>query len=503
MNNHERIINNKTKSRMLRRRGKPVYLRILKKSKHIRRWLLHNPWIRPLSVFNYAAILIQKIVRGFIARRRKYKKGTKDDRTKRKKKGNNPTQLENYMNYLDKFRESRKIKPSWLNGGYSAWCVVKIQSIVRMFLCRRKHLLAKRLVNQVASIIIQTFWRNAIAHVDLPKVVVKPKKKVDTKQQAALKIQLCWRSFCNRRIYKYFRDLVILKLKGAPADLLRSIISGEADILDRAAGVHVRFRLGGAIFPPKIFFKIFTHRPLCDVNAFAPRDYTAERNPDAISANNKSQHLKKRVVKTPGIKVGVKYFETILTTTNPKGIDNWYRREENNHWRPIASHIFETIAAPPWFKETAHISKPTLFHHSRLHRQQDLEKMKRRKKREWMMKMYGFSAKQGTSSTGSLQVSNELKSELQLSQSKDKLRVQTEEKLFLNTIEHDDKDALIRWRLVKYELLLIGNLIKSFIPFFYYSMSLDFDAYSKDWGRLGTSLPSDVGVDTVYYRECK
>lgn len=42
-------------------------------------------------------------------------------------------------------------------------------------------------------------------------------------------------------------------------------------------GVHVRFRLGGYTFPPQIYFKIYTHRPLCDVNAFAPRDYMREK----------------------------------------------------------------------------------------------------------------------------------------------------------------------------------------------------------------------------------
>ena len=237
-----------SKKRGLRRRGYPVWLRILKKSKHMRRWLLNNPWIRPISVFNYASILLQKLIRGFIVRRRLRRKG-KGKPGAVKKKTKKGTQLENYMNYLDKFRESNKPKPQWLNGGYSAWCVVKIQSVVRMYLCRRKHLQKKRLVNQVAAIILQTFWRNMRLRFNAAPVIKTPKpKKMSTKHHAALKFQLCWRSYCNRRIYKYFRDLVMLKLKGAPADLLRSIIANESDILDRAAGVHVKFRLGGSIF---------------------------------------------------------------------------------------------------------------------------------------------------------------------------------------------------------------------------------------------------------------
>jgi hypothetical protein len=43
------------------------------------------------------------------------------------------------------------------------------------------------------------------------------------------------------------------------------------------AGTHVRFRLGGHTFPPNVYFKIYTHRPLCDVNSFAPRDYNKEK----------------------------------------------------------------------------------------------------------------------------------------------------------------------------------------------------------------------------------
>jgi hypothetical protein len=55
--------------------------------------------------------------------------------------------------------------------------------------------------------------------------------------------------------------------------------------------VHVRFRLGGSIFPPKVYFKIFTHRPLCDVNAFAPRDYCNERPIDPFLVSSLTNTL--------------------------------------------------------------------------------------------------------------------------------------------------------------------------------------------------------------------
>ena len=63
---------------------------------------------------------------------------------------------------------------------------------------------------------------------------------------------------------------------GDPAFLLRVLAPSEADFADEASGVHVRFRLGGKSWPPTIFYKIFTHRNVADIGAFAPRDYSHE-----------------------------------------------------------------------------------------------------------------------------------------------------------------------------------------------------------------------------------
>jgi hypothetical protein len=43
-------------------------------------------------------------------------------------------------------------------------------------------------------------------------------------------IQFCWRSFCSKRIFRYFSELIRFKLQGAPADLLRSICPNESGI---------------------------------------------------------------------------------------------------------------------------------------------------------------------------------------------------------------------------------------------------------------------------------
>ena len=90
------------------------------------------------------------------------------------------------------------------------------------------------------------------------------------------------------------------------------------------------------------------------------------------------------------LKVGVKYFDTVVATTDSAGTSNWYKREESNSWRSIASQIFEPISVPPWCKEFCLSTnrKPQHFHYKLLRRQEDLVLLRKRRKREWMMKAY-------------------------------------------------------------------------------------------------------------------
>ena len=53
--------------------------------------------------------------------------------------------------------------------------------------------------------------------------------------------------------------------------MLRAINPREAALLDAAAGAHVRFRLGGENFPPLVYYKIFTHRPIAGGAALRAR----------------------------------------------------------------------------------------------------------------------------------------------------------------------------------------------------------------------------------------
>ena len=75
----------------------------------------------------------------------------------------------------------------------------------------------------------------------------------------------------------------IYNFRGHPARLLKAINPTEAQLLDSAAKVHIRFRLGGETFPPTIYYKIYHTGKVVDLNSFAPRDYAQlhrEQNED-------------------------------------------------------------------------------------------------------------------------------------------------------------------------------------------------------------------------------
>lgn len=148
--------------RRRRKPGQPKRLCIFRKSSHLRRWLLRNPWLRPLCVFNYAVVRIQSLIRRFIVRsriRRTGKPFAMKSVKKSKLKNVMNGQLDRYLSYLDKYRDRRQ-KPEWMSGGFSSWCAVRIQATYRMHIIRNRFRQRRHLVNQVAAIVIQTFWKN-------------------------------------------------------------------------------------------------------------------------------------------------------------------------------------------------------------------------------------------------------------------------------------------------------------------------------------------------------
>ena len=138
------------------------------------------------------------------------------------------------------------------------------------------------------------------------------KKTKLTEEEAAIKIQRVCRIFIDRSLFKKLKNLVQFRNQGDPSTLLKVINPVEAQLLDPAIGAHVRFRLGGCEWPPQIYYKIFLHSPVCDVNSYAPRNYMQKENADIppITQEQLQEYAEKY---------------------------GWYHRVENNGWRPISS----------------------------------------------------------------------------------------------------------------------------------------------------------------------
>mmetsp|Transcript_1404 Transcript_1404/g.4775 ORF Transcript_1404/g.4775 Transcript_1404/m.4775 type:complete len:333 (-) Transcript_1404:1160-2158(-) len=228
---------------------------------------------------------------------------------------------------------------------FEQWVAHRVQAWWRG---RRQRLVYQQ--SKQASMLIQRTWRDYI----------KFRKLEPDREIMASRIQRAWRRFSSIRIFRYYRELVKFRERGDPRILLRSINPIEADLADAACGVHVRFRLGGDSFPPLIFYKVFTHRPIADVCAYSPKDYVNSCSP------------------TPG--------ETHNHSTGSVPIDTtgWYKRVENNGWRPVTERVLLDVDPV-----TQHTSARRIIHHYDASvRKSEKIKRKKQRQREWMMKMY-------------------------------------------------------------------------------------------------------------------
>ncbi|ERE75876.1 hypothetical protein H671_4g12305, partial [Cricetulus griseus] len=64
-------------------------------------------------------------------------------------------------------------------------------------------------------------------------------------ERAAKVIQRAWKNFLNVAVFQHFKSLIDLRRQGEPRQIVKFINPKEAELLDAAAGIQVRFRLGG------------------------------------------------------------------------------------------------------------------------------------------------------------------------------------------------------------------------------------------------------------------
>ncbi|XP_038581164.1 protein MFI isoform X1 [Micropterus salmoides] len=258
----------------------------------------------------------------------------------------------------------------------------------------------------------------------------------ETLQQIAARIiQKAWKRHVYREIFKYFSELISHCNHQDPRTILRTVNPREAELLDAAAGVFIRFRLGGITFPPNIYYKIFTHRPIADVCASSPKDYT-------------QLGLKKSVARQTNNGLPLMLVDR----------SGWYQRMENNSWRLFCSKV-----APMGEPIEIGANKKMDFHHSRLQRQQDVDRWRKKRKIEWLKQMYNH---------GRLQTHSAHRHMATL--------VGNSAQEVMATIEEKGDEEVLEWELD--ELLAWTN-------------TLSFEEYMEEWRHLACSHSSEASRD--------
>ncbi|XP_025955990.1 protein MFI isoform X2 [Dromaius novaehollandiae] len=258
---------------------------------------------------------------------------------------------------------------------------------------------------------------------------VFPTAPIEKQNHAARIIQRCWKSCIDMRIFQYYKELISFKGAGDPRLLMKCIDPREAELLDVAAGAFIKFRLGGANFPPNIYYKIFTHRPIVDMCANSPKDYT-KPNPKQLL----QERILGKIWKDDG--------------------SGWYKRIENNGWRLLSIRFWRTIDPV-----TDEVNKKTEeFHYSKMKRKQEIEKKRKKRKIEWMKKMYY---------AGSLWVTTEDPTATILIQRAAEGIVDTVEKEGSNNVMDWEVDEILRW-----------------------TNALNYEEYISQWNKTATSNSS-------------
>ncbi|XP_056220731.1 protein MFI isoform X1 [Seriola aureovittata] len=248
-------------------------------------------------------------------------------------------------------------------------------------------------------------------------------------------IQKAWRRYVCREVFSYFKELISHCNQQDPQSILRAVNPREAELLDAAAGVFIRFRLGGITFPPNIYYKIFTHRPIADLCASSPKDYaqTGMKRPVSRWTNN----------------------SRLLVQQDRS---RWYQRVENNSWR-----LFFSKVVPIGEPMEIGANKKKDFHFSRLQRQQDVDSWRKRRKIEWLRHIYN---------EGHLQTNPVHRDMVTL--------VGNSAQEVIYTIEEKEDNEVEEWEL---------DELQAWIT------TLNFEEYMQEWKHLGCSPSSELSKD--------
>jgi len=203
--------------------------------------------------------------------------------------------------------------------------------------------------------------------------------------QAAQIIQRAWRCWVNKAPFKWCKAMLYHADKSDTAKTLLKFVSpADANMIDSATGVKVRLRLGVHSDQDgeklAIFYKLFTSRPVIDLCASSPRQYTHanSKQPTVIHTKNK--------------------IKMELST------EEYYKRAENNDWRVVAWDALKSTAGAV---AQSRLSKPQKdYNFSAQVRIENRHRKRKEKQRAWMSSLYMNRVKQDSSLQQSAAISN-------------------------------------------------------------------------------------------------
>ncbi|XP_041054966.1 protein MFI [Carcharodon carcharias] len=205
-------------------------------------------------------------------------------------------------------------------------------------------------------------------------------------------------------------------------------LENSAKVIQRAWRRHIE------TFPPKVYYKIFTHRPIVDICANSPKDYTHP----AVKQKLPRQIHNRNPVKNQ--------------EDNRSG---WYKRMENNDWRSLSEKCFVTTTDYMEFEPNR---KTTTFHHCKLQRRQEVVRKRKQRKIEWMKKMYY---------EGMLQA--------QTLDPNTAVLVHRATEGVINSVEQNGPNAVLDWE--------VDELLE-------WTNALNFEKYLNDWMEIACSSSS-------------
>lgn len=436
----------KTRRTKIIRRGMPWESTFMRKSKAEKKEIICKPWLYPMAAQNLAAILIQKRVRGMLCRKHRAA-----DPLAFQKPRKGPKELKSGLRFRSPMQQFVAMGGSFSDErGFHSFVATKLQAWFRMQRLRWRRVLDRYPLYHIAALQLQYAWKMHRRHRAGNQQARSPTlwSTMSSVHCAALCIQSAWKRFTRRRLFHYYRDLLLFRSTGDPSQMLRAINPTEASLLDASMGAQVRFRLGGLAFPPTIYYKIFTRKPVCDLGVFSPKDYARARPASHSHGTRRQKH-------TMYIRVGTSYFRAQQEAEDTR---LWYRRLENNGWRPVTAKVLAEANADPIAQSTGNRRRVSgTYHFSRIARQQDRERVRRHKKRLWMQKLYT----QGLLSSAA---HPEIESEQQ----------SMKEPSVLFDVDFDDES----WETEAEEM-------------FQWASALDYDAYVENWHELGRTAATD------------